>query len=151
MILLPFLDDFNTWLGQMPGGQMSYHLLKAVLRRVGMSKRMSSASQISVLSASCRYRTLFNIHVTNSTIFYRYADQLNMALCCWYLVKSDFFRMHEFRSVDWTSHFFQGTKCGRDEKSLKVFGKKIKILKNGGGAKYQVVGNYIHPCFRQCM
>ena len=27
-----------------------------------------------------------------------------------------------------------------------IFGEEIKILNNGDGEEYQVVGNFIHPC-----
>ena len=30
-------------------------------------------------------------------------------------------------------------------KVTEILGKKIKIIKNGGGEEYQVVGNFIHP------
>ena len=37
-------------------------------------------------------------------------DQLYMAVCFWYPVKSDLSSVHVFRSVYWTSHFLQGTR-----------------------------------------
>ena len=33
---------------------------------------------------------------------------------------------------------------GEEGKWSEIFGKKIKILKNGFGEEYQVVGNFIH-------
>ena len=30
-------------------------------------------------------------------------------------------------------------------KGIESLGKKIKILKNGDGEEYEVVGNFIHP------
>ena len=30
---------------------------------------------------------------------------------------------------------------------IENLGKKIKIKNMGGGEEYQIVGNYIHPCF----
>ena len=35
---------------------------------------------------------------------------------------------------------------GEKGKAKEISGKKIKILKNGDGREYQVVGNFIHPC-----
>ena len=32
-------------------------------------------------------------------------------------------------------------------KGMEILGKKIKIFKNGGWEEYQLVGNFIHPCF----
>ena len=29
---------------------------------------------------------------------------------------------------------------------MEILGKIIKILKNGNGEEYRVVGNFIHPC-----
>ena len=40
-------------------------------------------------------------------------DQLNMALCSWYLVKSDLSGVHVYSSVNWTRHFLQGTRKTR--------------------------------------
>ena len=36
-------------------------------------------------------------------------DQLYLAVCFWYLVKSDLSGLHAYSSVHWTCHFLQGT------------------------------------------
>ena len=36
---------------------------------------------------------------------------------------------------------------GRGGGDVKFLGKKIKIYRNGGGEKYQIEGNFIHPCY----
>ena len=33
----------------------------------------------------------------------------------------------------------------KEGKGMEILGKKIKVLKNGGGEEYQVVGNFLHP------
>ena len=34
---------------------------------------------------------------------------------------------------------------GKRGKRMEIFGKKIKVLTNGGGEEFKFVGNYIHP------
>ena len=40
-------------------------------------------------------------------------DQLNMAVCFWYLVKSDLSSVHYSTRVHWKSHFLQGSRKTR--------------------------------------
>ena len=67
-------------------------------------------------------------------IYQVHADQLYIAMCFWYLVKSD-------KSC---------VRCAVEEhhvrKGTKLWGRKIKTLKNVVGEEYQVEGNCIHPC-----
>ena len=35
--------------------------------------------------------------------------------------------------------------CGEEGKGTEVLGKKIKILRNGGGEEYQITGNFNIP------
>ena len=63
---------------------------------------------------SARCHLLLSTARTRQTVRRMYSlyqgDQLNMAVCLWYLVKSNLSKLHVHCSVHWTNHFLQGTR-----------------------------------------
>ena len=92
-----FMDDFNNFADRLP-----IQLFSRIDDSSGsIGKRYARTDEVAIP---------FGLTVDFDSFKVIQGDQLNMAACFWYLVKSDFSSVHMYNSVHWTSHFLKGTR-----------------------------------------